>query len=157
MPRIECPSCGAVTDLQAVRHAADEFCMSCDFPLFWARREEPDLALDGADEDQVVAAVVRRRPGTGGRQVLEGEPCPVCNELNAPRNVYCQRCGADMHPAPPPPPAPVVEEAPLPVSAPPAPEAPRRRETWIVVAVVALATILAVQLVVLILAEIYGL
>lgn len=156
MPRIECPGCGAVTDVGVVRHTADEFCTSCDFPLFWAARDGPDLAADGAGEDEVVAAVVRRRPGTGGRLVLEGTPCPACNELNAPRNVYCQRCGAPMHPPPPPPPTPAVEEAPAPAPVPPAPEAPPARETWIVVAVVALATVLLVQLVVLILNEIYG-
>ena len=47
--------------------------------------------------------VVRRRPGTGGREIPSHEPCPVCREPNRVTAVFCQRCGADMHPAPVPP------------------------------------------------------
>lgn len=145
MARIQCPSCGAVVEMAAVRHAADEFCPSCDFPLFWATHD--DAPPESVDDDEVLAAAVRRRPGAAGRQVLAGEPCPVCHELNSSRAVYCNRCGADMHP-PPPPPAPVVEE-PVLVAAPPVAQAaapPRRR--WWLVGLVVLGLLLVVQLVV---------
>ncbi|MFN2608117.1 MAG: hypothetical protein ABR511_09510 [Acidimicrobiales bacterium] len=147
MAPIQCPSCGAVADLGVIRHGADEFCSSCDFPLFWARAEEPDVDL-GDDGEDVLAAAVRRRPGAGGRQTLAGEPCPACSELNSSRAVYCTRCGADMHPPPPPP-----EETVAPVVAAPAPvpvavEAPPRRRWWLL-GVVLLCVLLVIQLVVL--------
>jgi hypothetical protein len=147
--RIECPSCGAVTSLPPMQRTAEEFCASCDFPLFWARRdEEPGPSEEETAEERAHAAVVRRRPGAAGRQVLVGESCPVCSELNTPDAVFCHRCGADMRPAPPPLPTPAAPEEPaapdqVPVAESSAPP------LWLVAAVGVLAALLTVQLMVL--------
>ncbi|MGH9226698.1 MAG: hypothetical protein ACRD2W_23575 [Acidimicrobiales bacterium] len=96
MPQLACPGCGAVVDLPHLNRSSEEFCPSCDFPLFWAG------GSGRADEEGSLALAVRRQPGTGGRQLVATETCMVCQELNRPTAVYCRRCGAEMHPAPPP-------------------------------------------------------
>lgn len=133
VPRVDCPSCGAVVELQTLSRTAGEFCPTpgCDYPLFWARGP-----ASVADDDPPAMAVVRRRPGTGGRELPSFERCPACQEPNRVTAVFCQRCGADMHPAPvapaPPPPPSRPENPP-----PPPPEAPRRSpwSDWRVIAV----------------------
>jgi hypothetical protein len=132
VPRVDCPNCGAVVELHSVTRTADEFCPTpgCDYPLFWARGTTAD-----ADFGPPAEEVVRRRPGTGGRQVPSPERCPVCRELNRPTAVFCQRCGADMHPPPPPPPAPPAPP-PAPPAAPPFYRRPSPWSDWRVVAVV---------------------
>ena len=144
MPRIGCPSCGAVVDLRTVARTADEFCPTpgCDYPLFWAR-VKPGQVDDG---EAPAGAVVRRRPGTGGRDVLTAEPCPVCREPNRPAAVFCHRCGADMHPAPAPPPAPAAPPPPEPVPSPPPPEVVKRRSPWADWRVIAVLVVLLVML-----------
>lgn len=150
MARIECPSCGAIVDLGTLRQSAEEFCPSCDYPLFWARSREgapePD---EESEEGRALAAAVRRRPGAAGRKVLAGEPCPVCQELNTPRAVYCHRCGADMRPPPPPPPTPAPEPVATPAATPPETPGRERRPWWLVPLIVAGAVLAAVQVVVL--------
>lgn len=131
-----------------MKRAADEFCASCDFPLFWAKRDEPaDVHDDESAEDRALAAAVRRRPGAAGRQVLVGEPCPVCSELNTPQAVLCHRCGAEMRPAPAPPPAPAAADEPaVPAQVVAEDSTP---PLWLVAAVGVLAALLTVQLMVL--------
>ena len=77
MPDIVCPGCSRVTQLVAVRRAADEFCSHCDYPLFWAPTAVP-MATPGASN----LATLRRLPGAGGRQRVGSKVCPECGELN---------------------------------------------------------------------------
>lgn len=140
MPRIVCPGCGATADMPKLARSSDEFCRSCDFPLFWA-----DGNVRPPDDDEPLGMVIRRQPGAGGRQLVAIETCPECQELNRPTAVYCQRCGAEMHPVPPPvqpthfeppvaPPAPTPAPA-LPAAATRAPPAPASWwRAWLVVA-----------------------
>jgi len=142
VPRIACPGCGAVVDLPAMSRSSEEFCPSCDFPLFWAG------GGGRHDDEGSLALAVRRRPGTSGRQLVATETCPACQELNKPTNTYCQRCGAELHPSPPPV-TPVIAEpaveappyspppprpAPTPAPAPPRAEPRPWWRGWIVVA-----------------------
>jgi hypothetical protein len=141
VPRIDCPSCGAVWQLETLSRTASEFCPTpgCDFPLFWARG--PATVVD---DDLPAMAVVRRRPGTGGREVPSQEPCPVCQEPNRVAAVFCQRCGAEIHPAPTPPeplpPPPRPERPPLP------PPPVGRRSPWSDWRVIAVLVVLLVAL-----------
>lgn len=97
-----CPGCSVPATVTLSRRDADDFCPRCDYPLFWARRED---AVGGPDGD--VEAARRRSPGTAGADRLVSVPCPACAELNVPGEEWCQRCGADMTPPPPPLPVPV--------------------------------------------------
>lgn len=130
MPRVDCPSCGAVVELNGLSRTADEFCPTpgCDYPLFWARGSAAEVVDDPPAEE-----VVRRRPGTSGREVPSPEPCPVCREPNRPTAVFCHRCGADMHPPPAPPPPP--PEPPAAVPPPPPYRRPSPWSDWRVIAV----------------------
>lgn len=109
-----CPGCGKPRTVTLSRRAAQDFCPDpkCDYPLFWARRED---AVGGPDGD--VDSARRRSPGTSGADRLVSVPCPACAELNVPGEEWCLRCGAEMTPPPPPLPAPVPmpEPAPEPV------------------------------------------
>lgn len=113
-----CPGCGTARTVTLSRRAAQDFCPdpACDYPLFWARRED---VVGGPDGD--VDAARRRSPGTSGADLVVSVPCPACAELNVPGETWCVRCGAEMTPPPPPLPAPV----PLPQ---PAPEPVVQRE-----------------------------
>jgi len=145
VPVVDCPNCGAVVELRSVTRTAEEFCPTpgCDYPLFWAR----GAASDAATNDPA-GTVVRRRPGTGGREVPSREPCPECQEPNRITAVFCHRCGAEMHPAP---------VAPAPLPPPPRPERPapvpvtddtgrRRRSPWSDWRVIAVLVVLLVML-----------
>jgi hypothetical protein len=131
-------------ELSTVARSADEFCPTpgCDYPLFWARVATRQL---DDNEDAPAADVVRRRPGTGGREAHSAEPCPQCREPNRPAAVFCHRCGADMHPepvAPPEPPAPPAE----PPSPPPPPAPAPRLSPWSDWRVIAVLVVLLVVL-----------
>ncbi|MFN2505992.1 MAG: zinc-ribbon domain-containing protein [Acidimicrobiales bacterium] len=150
MPRVVCPGCGAIVQLQSVSRSAEEFCNACDFPLFWA-----DGAELRQDDDASMGLAVRRRPGTGGRQLVVSEDCPVCQEPNRPTAVFCQRCGAEMHP-PPPPRAP-PEPPPAPAFAPP-PPAPVPtyvwwRDWWLLAALIVLLVLLIITVITVIVAR----
>lgn len=127
---VTCPSCGAVSAVAESRRAADDFCRSCDYPLFWAVERAAPPAQEVADSG------LRRLPGTAGRAALAALACPACTEPNPPAALVCGRCGADLHPAP------VVEEPePEPVFVEPEPvveEPPNRWWVWLVVAAVLL-------------------
>ena len=105
MPRLACPGCGAIVDLASVTRSSEEFCSSCDYPLFWAG------SGPRPDEEGGLGLKVRRYPGTSGRQAIAFETCPACQEPNKPTNTYCQRCGAELHPV-----APLVTPTLLPAS-----------------------------------------
>src|SRR4051812_10367015 len=110
MPDVACPSCGTVSRLDQMRREADEFCRVCDYPLFWARSTEfaEGAAAEGHGES------LRRLPGTAGRQAPASINCPACTESNPITELFCIRCGADLHPAPV-----IVIEPPAPPPPPP--------------------------------------
>lgn len=126
MAEITCPECGQVTDLPAIRRAADEFCTHCDYPLFWAPSSVP-LMSGGPSSD----TTLRRLPGAGGRMLVGTQVCPVCGELNPMSVTHCIRCTADLNPPPP-------EPEPEPLPPPPAPEPvveePNRWWLWLLLA-----------------------
>ena len=125
MAEITCPECGQVTELVAIRRAADEFCTHCDYPLFWAPSSAP-LVTTGPASD----ATLRRLPGAGGRMVIGTQVCPECGELNPIAATHCIRCTSDLNP---PPPAP--EPLPAPAPPPPVVEEPNRWWLWLLLAV----------------------
>jgi len=133
MTEIACPECGQVTNLPAIRRAADEFCRHCDYPLFWAPTAVP-LAVSTDTHD----AMLRRLPGVAGRMSIGTEVCPECGELNPMGTVYCIRCTAPLHPVAEP------EPLPEPPPPPPPPPEPEKRSWWwlwlILAAVVGLTT-----------------
>lgn len=101
---VTCPGCGAMSQVDAARRFADDFCRHCDYPLFWAV-ERVALPVDqGGDSG------LRRLPGTAGLAALAALQCPACTEPNPPSAVQCGRCGADLHPK-----AVTVEAAPEPI------------------------------------------
>jgi hypothetical protein len=120
--QVVCPSCQRAAEVNASRRNAEDFCRTCDYPLFWAVRNAADSPRPGGADTGL-----RRLPGTAGFASLAFVPCPSCTEPNAPRAVRCVRCNAEMHPAAVVAPAPVVE--------PPAPEevvvAPPGHNWWL--------------------------
>jgi hypothetical protein len=132
VPPVGCPSCGRVIEVGKTTRTAEGFCPTpgCDYPLFWATGALPEEDYTAPAEE-----VVHRRPGTGGREMPSAERCPVCREPNRVNAVFCQRCGADMHPAPAPP-----EPPPAPPAAPAPPGPPYVRPSpwsdWRVILVV---------------------
>lgn len=140
--RIDCPRCGRTNEVQRLERGANDFCSNCDYPLFWA-------ALDQTDADTAFAGAglldpsVRRLPGLEGNIDDTGEPCPRCGEINRADALFCNRCGLEFHPAPPPvpeppPPAP-IPAAPLAVAAPPS-------NDWLLLLALLFAAVLAVIL-----------
>lgn len=125
----KCPSCGTVSWFEEIRRGADEFCRECDYPLFWARGNEPTRSAY-SDEDPEV----RRLPGTARVAVVTQE-CWSCRKPNPQTATVCVHCGSDLSgppaPAPAPPPVTVVVEAPPPPPPPPAPSI----WPWVVLAV----------------------
>ncbi len=144
MATITCPECSQVSEFEALRRSADEFCSHCDYPLFWARPDGPALLDNGTVDDSR-----RRLPGTGGRMTVGSRACPECAEQNPLSGVLCIRCGSLLDPPPPIEPLPEPEPAPPP----PAPVVvvvpPKRRWwPWVVlgVAVVVLVVVLIIAL-----------
>jgi hypothetical protein len=121
MAEITCPECGQVTDLVAIRRAADEFCTHCDYPLFWAPSSAP-LLTGGPSSD----TTLRRLPGAGGRMLLGAQVCYACGELNPTAATHCIRCTVDLNP-----PEPEVEPAPLPPPAAPEPVVEEPNQWWL--------------------------
>lgn len=138
---VTCPSCGATARVTLNRREANDFCQTCDYPLFWTPSKIfRESSGDGDDS-------LRRLPGTVGRATLASLSCPTCAEPNALSAQTCVRCGNPMHlvvekAPPPPPPAPVVE-------APPAPE-PVKKVAWWVWAMLILGAATLIALIVLI-------
>jgi hypothetical protein len=114
---VTCPSCGTVGEVDPLRRSAQDFCGSCEYPLFWAV-ERVALPVEDRSEDSL-----RRLPGTAGRAVLASLRCPHCTEPNVPSATLCVRCGAELRPKPvvvvqAPAPEPVVVVAPPPAGHP---------------------------------------
>jgi len=118
MTTITCPDCGHLATFDSVMRGADEFCPTCDYPLFWVKSDLPGGMLsDGVD------ATRRRLPGAGGRAIIGSRPCPACSEQNRLSAINCIRCGSLMDPPPEPEPEPVFE-VPAPTPPPPLPPTP---------------------------------
>lgn len=122
MADIACPQCGTVTEIEEGEYS---FCSNCDYPLFWAGKDEDrdaeKQAVAKAEIDAEVAAT----------DVI----CRTCAERNPGTRTFCLRCGAELL-------APVAEpfnpeEPPLIAEFPP----PRANETRILAAVVAVIAI----------------
>ncbi|HET9691638.1 MAG TPA: hypothetical protein VFP61_10825 [Acidimicrobiales bacterium] len=142
---ITCPACATVSHFDELQRDAASFCRSCDYPLFWTRAAQ--LATVGAGD----GAGLRRLPGAAGRQAVATLECPSCTEPNLVTAAICIRCGADMRPgpvvaAPEPQPEPTV------VIEPEAP-APAPRRAWWPWAVLAVATLAAIVLLVVLLSQ----
>lgn len=72
---IVCPECGTASAVALARRDADDFCPTCDYPLFWARPQDRTVPpQDGPDDAR------RRSPGASGALLLATVPCPVCEE-----------------------------------------------------------------------------
>lgn len=120
MSTITCPDCGTPSEIEQLTREADEFCLECDYPLFWApgaARALQGAAAVGSGEG------LRRLPGAGGHQELGAPDCPTCGEYQPLGTTTCDRCGNPMVlPEPEPEPQPVVYAPLPPAPAEPAPE-----------------------------------
>lgn len=105
---IACPECGTPSAVALSRRDADNFCPTCDYPMFWARPQDRTDGPQGGVDD-----ALRRSPGASGASLLTTVACPACRELNLSTARTCVRCHADM--VPPLPPEPVPAPAPEPV------------------------------------------
>lgn len=128
---VNCPECGTAAMIEPNRRDAQDFCLRCDFPLFWRKSEL--ILMDALDTG---GASTRRLPGTVGRAAAASTPCPHCTEPNLPNAIVCIRCGLSMiltAPTPPPPPAPRPEPVLVPE---PIVEPPHERIwPWVVMAI----------------------
>jgi len=104
---VTCPGCGTVTYLDSLRRHAEEFCRTCDYPLFWSR----DAAVLAGGDAVGEGAGLRRLPGTAGRVTLASTTCWACDEPNLALAELCVRCGVDLS-GPPPEPEPEPEPEP---------------------------------------------
>lgn len=144
---VTCPECGQLATVNMARRSADDFCRTCDFPLFWAK------GTVIMPEGRETGASLRRLPGTVGRAATAALICPHCSEPNAPTAQLCVRCTLSLHPVDIPEPAPppeahwVFDPAPDPE---PEPEPAPGFDWWWVVAVV--MAVIAVALIVMLIA-----
>ncbi len=125
MADIACPQCGTVTDIEEGEYS---FCSNCDYPLFWAGKDEDD----DAEKQKVAKAEIEAE--VHATDVI----CRTCAERNPGTRTYCLRCGAELL-------MPVAEvfnpdEPPLIAEFPP----PRANETRILAAVVAVIALSAI-------------
>lgn len=119
--QVTCPECGTVAMVALTRRESADFCVSCDFPLFWT----PSRVL--LDTGDTTGESLRRLPGTSGRATVGSATCPHCAEGNLLTAEVCVRCGGLMDP---PAPEPVVEAPPPPPPA-PAPEPQATTPLWV--------------------------
>lgn len=132
---VECPACGTPAAVAPGDRRAEDFCRTCDEPLFWAGGAVPRRASVLSDD------ALRRLPGTAGVGRTTGVPCPTCAELNSTLATVCARCSGPMElPAPP---APVPIAAPVPVASEPVPEpsAPEKVSWWPITIALAIAAL----------------
>lgn len=97
MPKtvFDCPRCGEQVHLLIrTRTWADEFCSSCDFPMFWAPAvEEANRRFVPPEYDRDFAAPPSSSaPEEQGTSVA----CHSCRTLNPKEATYCQRCGSPL-------------------------------------------------------------
>lgn len=121
--QVTCPECGTVAMVALTRREADDFCVQCDYPLFWT----PSKVV--LDTGSTSGDSLRRLPGTSGRVMVGSAPCPHCAEGNLLTAAVCARCGGLMNP---PAPAPVVVAPPPPPPPAPAPKARTPLWVWLV-------------------------
>lgn len=119
--QVTCPECGTVAMVALTRRESTDFCVTCDFPLFWTPSK---VVLDTGD---TAGESLRRLPGTSGRATVGSATCPHCAEGNLITAEICIRCGGLMNP---PAPVPVVA-APPPPPPPPAPEPKAKTPLWV--------------------------
>lgn len=117
--QVTCPECGTVAMVALTRRESDDFCVQCDYPLFWTPSK---IMLGGGTTSE---ESLRRLPGTSGRVMVASVPCPHCAEGNLLTAQVCARCGGLMNP-PAPAPAVVAPAAPAPV-----PEAKTPVPLWV--------------------------
>jgi hypothetical protein len=113
MATLTCPGCGSEVEVGQFSKSSEEFCPTCDYPLFWATPPHEVVLESGDGAD----TTLRRLPGAGGRLQIATAACPTCNELNALDATTCIRCGGPMvlvEPEPEPEPAPEPEPEPEP-------------------------------------------
>jgi hypothetical protein len=131
--QVTCSNCGTVGMLTPNRRDSTDFCVKCDYPLFWVPSR---IVLDAST---TADGSLRRLPGTVGRATIASLVCPHCAENNAPSAELCVRCGKPLRPVAPPPPVPVyVPPPPLPE---PVYEPVRRTTPWWVWALLVLAVV----------------
>lgn len=140
MSTITCPDCGTPAELSQLCRDADEFCATCDYPLFWAPGAARALqgAVAGTGEG------LRRLPGAGGHLELGAPDCPTCGEIQPHGTVICERCGYPMvlpEPEPEPEPEPVVYQPPPPLV--PEPVENHRELWWLLALIIGLAIVTA--------------
>ena len=90
---VECPSCGRISRIDPTARSRDEFCGSCDYPLFFAV-EVPRQDTSALGEGR------RRLPGMTGLRTVGALRCPTCNEPNPATAERCVRCGSILRPEP---------------------------------------------------------
>lgn len=121
--QVTCPECGTVAMVALTRRESDDFCVQCDYPLFWT----PSKVV--LDSGTTAGESLRRLPGTSGRVMVGSTPCPHCAEGNLLTAEICARCGGQMNP---PAPAPVVAAAPPPPAAVVEPKKPIPWWVWVI-------------------------
>jgi hypothetical protein len=130
-----CPGCGTPSHFDEFRRGANEFCRTCDYPLFWARTSARTATSNGTEGD----TGLRRLPGTAGRVAIATIDCWSCREPNLLAAVVCVRCGADLS-GPPPAPEPELVPVTVVVEPPPPPPPPKPAIwPWVVLAVLFVA------------------
>jgi len=93
MATLTCPGCGSQVEVEQFAKSSEEFCRTCDYPLFWATPpKEFTFDPDASNAD----TTLRRLPGAGGKQAIATAACPTCMELNPLDAEWCLRCGGPM-------------------------------------------------------------
>ena len=95
---IACPSCAKVNPAPSESPESGEFCVRCDYPLFWTPTNGARLATPTDNE-----LARRRLPGERGLLVVGTIGCPTCGENNPVpggaatlSNTNCFRCGKPL-------------------------------------------------------------
>lgn len=79
---ISCPRCARESTLATpMQRSADEFCVACDYPLFWAPVSE--RTESGFEEPR------------GTEQLPDGS-CERCGRENPPGSRFCNVCGEQL-------------------------------------------------------------
>ncbi|WP_420114783.1 hypothetical protein [Pseudactinotalea sp.] len=138
--QVTCPECGTITTVSATGRGASDFCPSCDYPLFWAGSGGVNARPEASD------GALFRAPGTSGSTTPSALVCPACGEHNPTTGVACLRCGADLHPAPPPAPEPPAPPQPIVVNPPAQIVECSHWPSWAVATIASLVTAVVVVL-----------
>ena len=107
MATLTCPGCGSQVEVEQFAKSSEEFCRTCDYPLFWATPPKEFVFDDDATNADTT---LRRLPGAGGKQAVATAACPTCMELNPLDAEWCLRCSGPMRIVVEEEPEPIVEE-----------------------------------------------